>query len=46
MNRFANPEREAYPVFRLDPDSERRQFESVRAVRASRNNDALASIAR
>jgi len=43
MNRFANPDAERVAVedvFRIDPESERRQIERVRAVRSSRSEQA------
>ena len=43
MNRFANPDAERVAVedvFRVDPESERRQIERVRAVRSSRSQQA------
>jgi methylmalonyl-CoA mutase, N-terminal domain len=40
VNRFQMGEREKAPVFRIDPENERRQVESVREVRQSR--DAVA----
>jgi methylmalonyl-CoA mutase, N-terminal domain len=40
VNRFADPEKGAVPLFRGDDDGERRQIERVRALRASRNAGA------
>ena len=43
MNRFANPDAERVAVedvFRIDPESESRQIERVRAVRSSRSEQA------
>jgi methylmalonyl-CoA mutase N-terminal domain/subunit len=43
MNRFANPDAERVAVedvFRVDPESERRQIERVQAVRSSRSQQA------
>ncbi len=36
VNRFVDPDEETAPVFTLDPELERAQFERVRAFKASR----------
>ena len=39
VNRYAEDEREAVELHRLDPESERRQLERTARVRAERNAD-------
>ena len=40
VNRFAEPQKGAIPLFQIDPEVERRQIERLKAVRASRSADA------
>ncbi|MBM3754136.1 MAG: methylmalonyl-CoA mutase [Acidobacteria bacterium] len=41
VNKFQSVARSEVPVFRIDPDIERRQVENLRAVRASRSGSAV-----